>query len=501
MDLVTELDSVEGGIQRFKSKNEIISESASSSMDYTINEIRESLKLISNYEIQKSILQSLENFLLQDNFEMRLIPANLIAENPVLSGLVNQHNDLIIQNKQVATTASKQNPIRIALEEQITDTRNLILQTIQNLKRDLQIPVKQIEDNIRDLKRSMSSIPGIEKRLVEKMRTQEVKEKLFLFLLQKREETALSEAVTTAKTRTIDRARVSKYPVYPQPKLIMAMSGVLGLLLPFLLVLILGLFETKIDSEEMIKNLTNIPILGRIAYKKGNENVVVKHGSRSAINEMFRLLRTNLNFVNHGKPKQTIMLTSSISQEGKTFIALNLGITLSLAGKKVVLLGMDLRKPKLATYMGVPQGKGITNYLVGQNSIDEIVQPFQDNPNLSYITSGPTPPNPAELILSEKMKELLQELSERYDYVLIDTPPIGLVSDALLLRDYVDNILIVVRHKYTRKVMVRNMENMYSNGELQKASIIFNGVKQGGKYYGYGGYYYGKNQGYYVEED
>jgi len=500
-DLVIELDSVEGGIQIFKSQNEIIRQDASSSMDFALDEIRASLKEISSYEIQKNILQSLENFLLQDNFEKELIPANLIAENPVLSGLVNRHNDLIIRSKQIAKTASKKNPARIALEEQISDTQALILQTIQNLKRDLQIPIQQVEENIQDLKRSMKSIPGIEKKLLEKIRTQEVKEELFLFLLQKREETALSEAVTTAKTRVIDRARTSKFPAYPQPKLIMMVSGVLGLIFPLLLVLFIGLFETKIDSEEMIKELTKIPILGRIAFNKSGKNVVVKHGSRSAMNEMFRLLRTNLNFVNHGKSKQIIMLTSSISQEGKTFIALNLGITLSLSEKKVVLLGMDLRKPKLASYMGVEKGKGMTNYLIGQDSIDEIIQPYQDNPNLSYITSGPTPPNPAELILSGKMKELLKDLSERFDYVLIDTPPIGLVSDALLLREFVDNILVVIRDKYTQKGMVKSLENMYSNGELKKASIIFNGVKQRRKYYGYGGYYYTKNQGYYVDEE
>ena len=500
-DLVNELDSVEGNIQRFKSSNEIISDNAASSMNYTLGEIRSAIQSISSYEIQKNLLQSLENFLLQDNFETELIPANLIAENPVLSGLVNQHNDLVIRNKQMAATASKQNPSRIVLEDQIADTKNLILQTIRNQKKDIQIPIREIEKNIQSLKRSMSSIPGIEKKLLEKMRTQEVKEKLFLYLLQKREETALSEAVTTAKTRTIDRARTSKFAVYPKPKLIMATGGVLGLVAPLLLVLILGFFENKVDSEETINHLTNIPILGRIAQKKGDENIVVKYGSRSAINEMFRLLRTNLNFINHSKAQQVIMLTSSISGEGKTFIALNLGITLALSDKKVVLLGMDLRKPKMAKYLGVPSGKGITNYLVGQNSLDEIVQPFEGNPNLSYITSGPTPPNPAELILGDRMKQLLEELKGRYDYILVDTPPIGLVSDALLLRDFVDNILIVVRHKYTRKVMLRNMENMYKNDELQKASIIFNGVKQGKKYYGYGGYYYGKNQGYYVDDE
>ncbi|MEM6963169.1 MAG: polysaccharide biosynthesis tyrosine autokinase [Bacteroidota bacterium] len=499
-DLVVELDSVEGGIQRFKSSNEIISESASSSMDYTLDEIRGALREISNYEIQKNVLQSLENFLLQDNFETNLIPANLIAESPVLTGLVSQHNELVISNKQLAATASKQNPTRMVLEEQIADTRDLILRTIQNLKRDIQIPIQAIENNIRNLKRSMSSIPGIEKKLLEKMRTQEVKEKLFLFLLQKREETALSEAVTTAKTRTIDRARTPKFPVYPQPNLILVASGLLGLVVPFFLVLLISTFETKVESEEMINQLTTIPVLGRIVFNKGKENIVVKHGSRSAINEMFRMLRTNLNFINHGKSKQIIMMTSSVSGEGKTFIALNLGIALSLADKKVMLLGMDLRKPKLATYLGVNQSKGITNYLVGQNEIEEITQQVAEHPNLFCITSGPIPPNPAELIISGKMEKLIETLSQTYDYILIDTPPIGLVSDALLLRGVVDNILVIVRHKFTRKVMLRNLENMYQNGELKNVSLIFNGVKQGGKYYGYGGYYYGKNQGYYVDQ-
>ena len=501
-ELVNELDSVEGGIQRYKSDNEIISEDASSSMNYTLGEIRSALQQISNFEIQKNILSSLENFLTQDDFKIELIPANLVADNPAIGSLVGQYNEMVIRNKQIAIAASEKNPTRIALEEQIGELRGLMLKTIQNQQKTLQIPIKEIEENIRTLKRSMSSIPGIEKKLIEKMRTQEVKEQLFLFLLQKREETALSEAVATAKTRTIDQARIPKYPVYPKPKLIKAVSGVLGLIVPLVFVLLLGLFDNKIDSEDSIKQITSIPIMGRIGLGKGKKNIVVKYGSRSAINEMFRLLRTNLNFINNNKPSQIMMVTSSISGEGKTFIVSNLGITLSLAGKKVILLGMDLRKPKLGTYLGAGEGgKGITNYLVGESSLAEIIKNFEDNPNLQYITSGPMPPNPGELILSKKLEELIKELSTRYDYILIDTPPMGLVSDALLLRKFVDNILVVVHHKVTRKIMVRNLQQMYQNNELPKASIIYNGIKQGKKYYGFGGYYYGKKQGYYVEED
>jgi len=494
--LVAELDSVDSGIQQFKSSNEIINESAAASMDYTLGEIRRSIQQVSDYDIQKNILESLESFLIKKE-EYKLIPANLIAENPVLSGLVNQYNSLVLQYKRIAATASELNPARIALESQLEDVQNLIVETIQNLQRDLQIPTAKIEQNIESLKRSMSTVPGIEKRLIEKIRTQAVKEKLFLFLLQKREETALSEAVTTAKTRTIDEARTPSFQIYPQKKMILVASSVLGFTIPMIGVLLLGFFEIKVDSEETIKQLTSIPMLGKIALSKGKEHIVVKQGSRSAINEMFRLLRTKLNFINQGKPKQKILITSSISGEGKTFVALNLGITLALSGKKVILLGLDLRKPKLGFYLNANLNLGITNYLVGQNNIEEITQQYKDQPNLSYMTSGPIPPNPAELIMSDRMKDLLNQLSEDYDYVLIDTPPIGLVSDALLLRDFIDNMLIVVHQNMTRKTMLKNLENMHVNDEIQKANLIFNGVKQGKSYYGYGGY----NQGYYVDEE
>ena len=499
-ELVKELDAVEGNIQDYKSNNEIIGDDASGSMNYTINEIRMAIKQISDYEIQKSLLASLESFFIQNNGKYDLVPSNLSIESALLVGFVSQYNILISQYKQLALTATDKNPSLIAVKEQIKDSEDLILATIRNLKSDLAIPMIEIEKNIEELKKGMSSVPRIEKRLVEKKRIQAVKEQLFLYLLQKKEETALSEAVATAKTRIIDRARTPLFSIYPKRKLIKSTSALLGLVIPTILVLIMGLFQNKVDSEETIKGLTSMPILGKIPFKKGKANIVAKHGSRSAINEMFRLLRTNLNFINHNKEQQIILMTSSISGEGKTFIAINLGITLALANKKVILLGMDLRKPKMATYLGEKPTVGITNYLVGQKSIKEIVQQSKENPNLSYISCGPIPPNPAELIMSQKMKDMIQELKKEYDYIIIDAPPIGLVSDALLLRDLVDNILIVIHQNMTRKVMVRHLDNMYQKNELPKASLVFNGVKQGRKY-GYGGYYYGKNQSYYIEDD
>lgn len=499
-NLLTELDSIEGGVQNFKSANAIITDDASSSLNFALNEIRSAIQELSNFEIQAEILSSLENFLVNDKMAFDLIPANLIAENPVLADLVGQYNDLILRRSELLPTASQINPARIALENQIISIRSLILETIQNSRKDLQIPMDRLERNIEDLRKNMSDIPGVEKRLVEKMRTQSIKENLFLFLLQKREETALSEAITTAKTRTIDRARASKGPVYPKKNLVLSASMLLGFLIPLMFVILRTLFEVKIDSEDTIKALTTIPLLGRIARKKNPENIVVKPGNRSAINEMFRSLRANLSFLNLKREQQVLLVSSSVPKEGKTFITLNLGITLALSQKKVVILGMDFRKPKLGKYLGEETGQpGITNYLIGQAKLDEVLKPVEENPNLYFIGCGIIPPNPTELLLSPRMEQLFTELKSKFDYILIDSPPLNVVSDALLLRKFTDSLLLIVRHNYTRKGMLKKLEERYQNGELEGAVLIYNDIRYGQKYGYTDSYYYGYNQEYYEE--
>ena len=499
--LTNELDIVESDIQNFKSRNAIMSNNVASSRDYTVGEIRGAVQELSEIEVKKELLTSLGALVRADAGNKELIPANLIADNPVLGGLVNQYNNSILERDRLATSASAQNPSLIILEQQLTDIRALILETIQNLRTDLDIPKRQLQAKIDNLQRNMSSVPSMEKSLLEQMRTQGIKENLFLYLLQKREETALSEAVTTANTRMVDRARTPKFPISPKKRMIYMASLALGFIIPLVLVTLIGFFETKVDNEKTLSELTNVPILGRIAFSKKGENIVVKKGSRSAIAEMFRLLRTNLNYLNVNREKQVLLVTSSVSGEGKSFIGLNLAMTIALSNKKVVLLGLDLRKPKMHQYLGVENEAGLSNYLIQQSELADVVHTFSDNPNLSYITSGPIPPNPAELILSERMDELMAQLQAEYDYVVIDTPPIGLVSDALLLRKYVSNILVVVRQKYTKKAMVRDLETLHQNDELKGAGIVFNAVKMGRSYYGYGGYHYGYGQGYYVSEE
>lgn len=499
--LTNELGEVEGGIERFKSRNEIITADAASSRGFVTGEIRSQLRSLSELEVKKEVLRSLETLVRNNPLNSDLIPANLVAENPVLGGLVNQYNAAFLERERLAKSASPENPMLIDLEKRLSDTRNLILETLRNLQLDLSIPMRSIQRKIDALQQNLSSVPSIDKKLLEQMRTQSIKENLFLFLLRKREETALSKAVTTANTRTVDRARTPKFTIFPKKRLIYISAIGLGLLIPMILVTILGFFETKVKDEDTITRLTSIPILGRIAFSKSKENIIIKKGTRTAIAEMFRLLRTNLNYLNVSREKQVLLITSSVSGEGKSFIGLNLAMTIALSGKKVALLGLDLRKPKMHKYLEVENSVGMTNYLIRQSELSDVLQVSPENPNLSYITSGPIPPNPSELILSERMDELIQNLKEDFDYVVIDSPPIGLVSDALLMRKFVTNILVVVRQKYTKKRMLRDLETLYQNKDLEGAGLVFNAVKQGRSYYGYGGgYYSGYGKGYYVEE-
>ncbi|MEM8523589.1 MAG: polysaccharide biosynthesis tyrosine autokinase [Bacteroidota bacterium] len=499
--LSKELDLIESDLERFKSRNTITAESAAASRGFVMTELRAALQRLSDFEVQKNILSSLETFLTQERAIFELIPGNLTAETPVLSTLIERHNNMILERNRLMTFATEENPTRKQLEKELLDNRSLIVESIQNLRKDLEIPIRQLEQEVKELEGSMTSVPSIERDLIEQTRMQKIKENLFLLLLQKREETALSEAVAAASTRIVDSARSTRSPVYPKKKLIYIASFLIGLFVPFAFINIKELLNTKIDSEDDIKLLTQIPIYGRIAQNKGKERIVVKAGRRSAVNEMFRELRTNLNYLNNdaGSDKKIFAVTSSVPGEGKTFVAINLAITLALSGKKVAIVELDLRKPRFQSYIGLEDNNvGATNYLIGDKRLEEIKRTFAENENLTIITSGPIPPNPSELILSERMNALVEELKNEYDYVIFDNPPIGLVSDALLLRSFIDQLLIITRHRYTKKFMVKNLEEMRKNKELPKAGIVINGIKQRGSYYGYGNYRYGGyGKGYY----
>lgn len=497
--LTNELDIVETGIERYQQQNEIATEGAGDLAGMLYGQLTQLERELTDMEVNREILESLESYLIEDNNAYELIPANLIAENPSLSAFVSQYNQLVLDYDRIADQLTEKNPRRIQAEDRIAEIKRTILLTLQNVKKDMSIPMESLKNQIAGFRSEIRAVPSKKKDLLQIERQQKIKENLYLYLLQRREETALSEAITTPGTRVIDPARSSGIPVSPKRQQIYLFCVALGLLLPLSLVVIGDWINDKVNTEDEIKKETNIPLLGRIGKSKVYNEILVKEGSRAAVPEMFRLLRTNLQYLNPNKGQQSILVTSSQGGEGKTFITANLGATIALSRKKVVMVGMDLRKPRLWQYMGVPENQsGVTNYLIGEADIADIIVQSPQHPHLFFLPSGPIPPNPSELLLSERMHSLFDYLRDNFDFVLIDSPPVGMVADALILNDFVDISLYVVRHKYTRLGMLRMLQGLYQEKKIKNPGIILNGLRNGQGYYGYGyGYGYGKSYGYY----
>lgn len=496
--LSNELDSIESNIEGFKSANNIITETASSSLDFSLGELRQALSELTAIELEKELFLALKSNLVQESES--LIPTNVAGDAPILSGLIEQYNELFLKRKRLANTVSGENPLYIQNSVELSDLRDLINQSLDNLLSNIEIPLANAKKEIRQLRTNLNTVPSVEKRLIEKLRLQSIKENLYLFLLQKKEETELSLAISRANTRIIEPARSGGGAVFPNKKTTRLASGVLGLLLPVLTIILIDLLKTTANDEDTIKSHTTVPIIGRIPHYKKNEGILLKSGERSIRAEMFKLLRTNLNFTNLDRKEQVFVVTSSTSGEGKSVTTINLGITMSLSNKKVVVLDMDLRKPKIGQYLGLNQSKGVTSYLIGESDLAEVVVSHPDYPNLNFITSGPIPPNPTEMIMSERTGLMIEELKKEFDYIIIDCPPIGVVTDGLLLRKYLTNMLYVVRHKKTRKESLREMEDLHLKGELVNPSIIINDINVDGRNKAYGGYSAGYGYGYYLKK-
>ncbi|HRF24771.1 MAG TPA: polysaccharide biosynthesis tyrosine autokinase, partial [Chitinophagaceae bacterium] len=291
----------------------------------------------------------------------------------------------------------------------------------------------------------------------------------------------------------------------PNRKAIQILAFLLGLGLPALFIFISEILNDKVSTRFDIEKITNTPIVGEIGHSYSNNTLVVSKTTRSMVAEQFRIIRSNLQYILGKAEKSTILVTSSFSGEGKSYATTNMGAVLALAGKKTVILEFDIRKPKLISGLGMPKGPGITNFLVGKGNLEDLIKPVADNENLFVLGCGPVPPNPAELLLDPKMDELFEWLQARFDIILVDTAPVGMVSDAMTLSKYAQCTLYMVRQGHTFKKQIALIDEFYSSNKLPKISIIINDVKikPGYGYYGYGRYGYGQGYGYgsYYEEE
>lgn len=496
LGLITgELGDVEKDVETYKTNQGLTDISTESQL--FLENIKENDAKLNEVSTKISILESVDNFV-QNAEAGATAPATYMIDDPVLVSLLTKYNELDLQRERYARTTTAKNPLLETINTQLEGTRQAIRENVQNLKRGMAVTKKNLEGINTRFSAGLRSIPKKEREYVGIKRQQSIKEELYLYLLQKREETALAYASTVTDSRLIDAPITSVKPIKPKGLVIWLGSVLGGLVLPILLINVIFLLNNTVQSRDEIEKRTGSSVLGEIGLMKTIKGepaseAIIKMTSRSAVAEQFRALRTNLQYLGDGNCR-TIMFTSSIGGEGKSFISINLAASLAFSDKRVILLGMDLRKPSLHERLQLSNAKGVSNYLVGQGTLDTLIHSTGVHPKFDVMVSGPIPPNPSELISNGRLPKLIAELKERYDYILIDSPPYGLVTDAALIAEQVDATLYVVRFNYTVLDHLTRIGELKRTRRFANLSVIFNGVNYGAGYgygYGYGGYGYG----------
>lgn len=502
-----ELTEAEKDVESYKESFGMTELSAEGTL--LMSEMSEYTKKVKESEVQLAIIESIESFLIRNKDDFEFIPTNMSLSNPTLNSQLESFNRLLADKEQKQSDLGPAHPDLKLVEKQIQNLRQTIIDNIESMRVDLLIARDANRDLKNDLESRLRSLPRRERELIEIERRKNVKENLYLYLLQKREESAISMAVTTAKGEVIEPPEVPTTPIGPNKKVIWLSAIFLGLGIPTGLLFLINLLNDKIQTEEDLEGLTSLPIAGVLAQSSKVKGPVVQENSRTATAEMFRMLRANLAYISPVQGIKSLLVTSITSGEGKSYIATNLGIIQALSGKKVVLLEMDLRKPKgnaISKEQSEKEKKGIVNYLVDPSvSLHEIISNSRVHENLDIITCGPKPPNPGELILSSRLRTMVDQLREMYDFILIDSPPVGIVADALQIKDIVDASLFVVRADFTPRASLKLINDIAEKDKLSKPFIVLNGVSMnnyqyiGYKGYGYG-YSYAKNKDYFEKE-
>jgi capsular exopolysaccharide synthesis family protein len=495
----SDLDSVEGSLQKFKAENRITDISTQGQI--YLQTVATNDQKISDLNVQLAILDQVEKYVNSKGDLGGIVPSTLSGADPVLIDLLQKLSDLELQYTQTKKIVPENNPAVIAIKDGIDKLKPQILENIKSQRKNLLAGRENMNATNDQYSSMLKTIPKKERELLGISRQQAIKNNIYTYLLQKREETALSFASAVADSRIIDHAISNDAPVSPKKNLVYLGAILAALVLGVAIIYIKDIFTRTVQDRGDIEKHTDMPILGDVVYDRSKSPIIIAEGKRSFIAEEFRQLRTSLSYMGVNAAHKKIMITSSITGEGKSFIAVNLGISLSLMDKKVALLELDLRKPKLSEQFNIPRQEGLSTYLIGKTTMEETVK-STGIANLFLVPSGPIPPNPSELIANGRLLELLEYLDTHFDYILIDTAPVTPVTDAFILSAYCDVTLFVVRYSYTPKIFLNKLEEKLKTNSLKNPAIVFNGIKgKGISKYGYGyGYGYGKGYGYTDDE-
>ena len=486
-----ELSSIEKNYQAFRSSN-------------NITDIDEQSKVLvgnaSVYEdryqqqrVQLSIIQSLKNRLSNPS-NKEVIPSSLSIQNTSFATGLAQYNNLINEREKSKLSYTESNPVIQNIDQQIQLARRNLLQSIDSYAREIELTSAGSNTQNNIVNNNIKAVPGKQRALGDFARQQELKQQLYVYLLQKREETAMAKAADMPYSRVVDNAKSTKTPAKPIKPIIYVMSFFLGFIVPLGYVNSKSIFAKKINSEADIEQQTDVLVIGKIGHNKSSDKYLVDINSRSPVTESFRTLRTKLRGLLNNQQSNVIMITSSVEGEGKTFLTSNLGSTLAMSGKSVVLVELDLRKPRLSGFLGIDSSRfGFTNYVMEGLPVSKIIKPSKFDENCFVISSGPVVANASELLLSDRLPELIAELRKQFDFVLVDSPPVGLVSDALVIQKHVDMTIFVCRHNYTDKNQMEILNDIKTKDNVENLYLVINDVDFSGK--GYSGYGYGMGYG------
>lgn len=453
---------------------------------------------LAEIEAEATIINDIENTIRKAN---NYDPLPAVTTNTTLNQVIVKYNQKISRLTRMLETSTPDNPLVRTLQEELTRDKADILQSVASVKRGIQARRRNVAAIEGQSQSQLSALPPVDKGLQEIFREQQVKVNIYTFLLQKREEIALQKTLATPTARLIDDPS-STGPVSPRRMVIYFLALILGLAIPAAIIFLKRFFFPIYKDQEELQRLTNVPIIGEISTdtSKDDKAIVVGPNVSTPIAELFRLLRNNIGFTKNGANKKVILVTSSISGEGKTFVATNLALTYALTGKKVVVVGMDIRRPVLAHKFGLNNQQGVTTFLSGQVAdINSLLHKSDLSDNLYILPAGPVPPNPNELLLSENMGRIMEQLRDDFDYVILDTAPIGVISDSFLIIPYSDIQLYVTRASYSTKSCLKVLHQAIRDNRLSDPYIVLNGVDINSGSYSYrkyGHYYRGSSSTY-----
>ena len=502
--LKNELNRIQANLLAYQQKNNLINVETQS--DGYFAKISAADALLNEQQMKLAITELLVDYLKDKKNQYNVVPSSLGLEDVTLNELVSGYNKAQLERQALLeSNIPTSNPAVKEAEALIEKQRQSVLENLNNIRSSFQQAILNITSKSNKEQGELQTMPFKMKEMIEMERQVTTKLALYSLLEGKREEAAISKASTISNSKIIDKASASAIPVKPDRRMIQVLAIFIGLGLPTLIIFITELLNDKVTTRFDIEKITSAPIMGEIGHSHSENVLIVNKTSRRMVAEQFRIIRTNLQYVLNKVEKPVILVTSSFSGEGKSFVSTNMGAVMALTGKKTIILEFDIRKPKILAGLSIGKNPGISNFLVGKAEIKDLILPVASQENLFVLPCGPVPPNPAELLLDHKVTELFQWLRREFDVVIIDTAPVGMVSDAMTLGKFADCTLYLVRQGYTYKKQIALIDELYQSKKLPSVSIVINDIqlKSGYGYYGYGRYGYGYgygNSGYYEEE-